>query len=436
MSQLALYEFGEAKPLPPGISPAALQQYLQRVWQNRYGLYQYGDEEPLPFGSKQPFLQFEDSLVQARNYAGIIHFQGLTIYLIPKVFQRSTFAGYPAEHGLLAHLSFYLSYCSHVRFPFQWLLADSAPTPSLAHWIHYFASFTASTLAQHPYLAYQTHTRDTAFLRGKLAVQPYLNQQILRGQWQRLQTEQQPFELNNLFNQIVKHTVVRLQTIADTAAQPFLEEILWVLADVEDLPCTAADCDAVHLNRLYTAHQQILDMCRFFLAGESAGESSSQAMNFAFLVPMERIFEDFIAGFVQRHFPEWQAEFQKSMPIGVRNETRPVLTRADIWLPLQRTVWDTKYKIALADNQPLNVASADLYQMLAYAAVYQIQNVHLLYAATTASLTETIHCHFANAPVSVHIHAIPMVLTSTTDTFSGLILRLKETLQKAAEICQ
>jgi 5-methylcytosine-specific restriction enzyme subunit McrC len=434
MRQLELYEFGESKPLPAEIQPLALKRYLQQVWQNRHGLYQYAEEETPPFAAGQPFLHFDEGYIQARNYAGLIHFQGITIYLIPKLFEPRLWANTARPDQpvgfFLSHLSFYLSYCRQVRFPLRWQPTDTAPSDWLHHWIRYFASFTAATLTGQPYLTYQTHTDETTYLRGKLAVQPYLNEQLSRGQWQRLQTEQQPFVLDNLFNQIVKYTAGWLENLADAATQGILQEILWLLNDVEPQSRTAADCDAVHLNRLYPNHQEILEMCRFFLAGMGSGDTQTNTRNFAFLVPMERIFEDFVAGFVLRHFPEWQAECQKSVALGIRTGNRVVQVRPDLWLPFQHMVWDTKYKPT--DTEDMQPLSADLYQMLAYASACQTQNAHLLYASTAPSASETIRIGPEDRLVQVHTHALPIVLSHATDTFSALTLRLKETLQKIA----
>ncbi len=427
---LQLYEFGEAHLLPASVKPEALKKYLRQVWQNRHWLYHYSEEETVRMEQGQPFLQFDGAFIQARNYAGVIHFQGVSIYLVPKLFKNAAVG--VAE--MVAHLSFYLSYCRHVQFPFHWHPTETVPSDMLRNWIHYFASFASALLNEQPYQTYQTHTGETDYVRGKLAVQPYIQEQLSRGQWQRLQTEQQPFVLNNLFNQVVKYTASQLYTIADKQTQTLVQDVLSLLAEVELRQCSPLDCEAVHLSRLYPKHQEVLDMCRFFLAGAATGGLPDNTMNFAFLIPMERVFEDFVAGFIQNHFPEWQAEFQKPMPLAVSSANRTLQARPDLWLPYHRMLWDTKYKLLATHEFRHTIPAADLYQMFAYAAAYNVEAVHLLYASAGIAAHETIRFTPESASVCVHVHSLPIVLSHPDDTFSALTLRLKETFQKIATL--
>ncbi|MDJ1498237.1 hypothetical protein QNI19_35205 [Cytophagaceae bacterium DM2B3-1] len=417
---LYLYEYGDKVTLPDDIEPEALKYYLQKVWQNRYWIYKYTEEVLEENFDGQPFLQFDGRSIRACNYAGVISFQSLTIVLIPKLFKETAFST-----QTLAHLPFYLSYCRHIHFPFQWIESDNAILDILTQWIHFFANFTRNLLQEQPYLTYQTYTGQTDFLRGKLAVQHYINEQIAKGLWQQMQTEQQPFVINNLFNQIVKYTVSLLFPYAKGETYGALQGILHLLEDVELRGCTTSDCDSVHLNRLYPEHQKVIDMCRFFLIGDIGTYRQHQPVNIAFLVPMERVFEDFVAGFVQTHFPQWQVIVQKHFTWATSSKQRNLLVKPDIWLPLHQTVWDTKYKI-----QP---AQGDLYQMHAYATALGVRKVHLLYASDKEVSLENIDLQSGSDTITIYIHYLPIVLLTTNDTFSDLTLRLKETLQKIAD---
>jgi|GEM_PF-379797 len=449
---LWLDEFGDAHPLPASVKPTELKQYLEAVWNNRHQLYTYPETEPVPGEGKQPFLQFDGQCIRARNYAGIIHFQGVTIYLLPKIFRGFSHPG-SSNPGLktkpeftstgsetevngatwfFSHLHFYLSYCRHVHFPFQWQPLTTDPSDAWKYWIRLFATYTASLLHEQPYLTYQTEVTQTDYLRGKLAVQPYVNEQLTRGQWQRLQTEQQPFVLDNPFNRIVKYTVTRLLPLAGAEARHSLQEILHLLSEVALIHCTPDDCNAVYLNRLYPKHQQLLDMCRFFLTAGLGGSAPDVQSNFSFLLPMERVFEDFVAGFVQKHFPEWEAVVQKSIPLATGSNNRTLHARPDIWLPRHRTVLDTKYKRVDAPDLLRQIPATDIYQLFAYAVALQVPQVHLLYVSAGSFGSETIRLLQAEHPVFIHAHTLPVVLTDAMDTFPALTLRIMENLQKLA----
>ncbi|MDJ1506598.1 McrC family protein [Xanthocytophaga agilis] len=417
---LYLYEYGNKIELPESIDPDTLKYYLQKVWQNRYWIYNYTEDELVENTDGQPFLLFDGRFIQACNYAGVISFQSVTIVLIPKLFKSI-----PYSAQTLPHLHFYLSYCRHVHFPFQWIESESVIMDILAQWIHFFTNFTRNLLQEQPYLTYQTYTGQTDFLRGKLAVQHYINEQISKGLWHQMQTEQQPFVVNNLFNQIIKYTTSLLMPYTKGETYNMLLDLLHMLEDVELRSCTTSDCDSVHLNRLYPEHQKIVDMCRFFLLGDMGTYREDHPLNIAFLLPMERIFEDFITGFIQEHFPQWQIVAQKSFTWATSSKQRNLVVTPDIWLPLQHTVWDAKYK--------LSPVQSDLYQMHAYATALGVHKVHLLYASSREMTSECIELQSGVHTVTIYIHHLPIILLSDSDTFSDLTLRLKETLQKIAD---
>ncbi len=445
---MLLYEYGEECLLPDAIEPAELKRHLRQVWQNRHGHHQdwpcqNADDPGADGAGFQPYLRFDGRYVQALNYTGIIHFQGVTFYLLPKVFRTSgkivsfESAKPPASptdvlRVVFTHLDFYLSHCRRIRFPFQWQAAQAAMPETLQTWIRLFASATGQLLAGQPYQTYQPLTAETAFLRGKLAVNEYLSGQVARGQWQYFHTEQQPFTTDNRFNQIVKHTARRLLNLGNNENRLLLQAIEYQLNEVTDAMFSPDDCDAAHLSRLPEKHRQVLEMCRFFLGGETGVSGGMGNPNFTFLLPMERVFEDFVAGFIENHFPGWQMERQRTVRMAVDNHGAFVYAKPDIWLPKHNTVLDTKYKLLDASRLPPQIPAADLYQLLAYATACQMQNVHLLYVSARKSGSATVSFELAGQMAHVHAHALPVVLEESGDTFSALTLRLQETLLKIA----
>lgn len=440
---LLLYEYGDECVLPDSIEPAELKRHLRQVWQSRQWHHEYAAEPDADGEGFQPFLRFDGRRVQARNYAGIIHFQSVAIYLLPKIFRptgkivslgstKPPASQTEVLRPVFAHLDFYLSYCRRVRFPFQWQAAPPATTETLQTWIRLFALVTGKLLAAQPYQTYQPHTGETAFLRGKLAVNEYIAGQVSRGQWQFFQTEQQPFTIDNLFNRIVKHTARRLGHTSDAGNRLLLQSIENQLDGVADAVFSPADCDAVHLDRLHGKHRHVLEMCRFFLNGETGTANGGGDGNFTFLLPMERVFEDFVAGFIEKHFPGWKIERQRTVKMAVDNRAAVLYAKPDMWLPRQNTVLDTKYKLLDAGGLPNQIPSADLYQLLAYAAACRTANVHLLYVSVHESGSATVSFGLAGQTTNIHAHTLPVVLAGIGDTFSALTLRLQETLLKIA----
>lgn len=429
-----LYEFDEPCLLPDSLDIQGFRTHLHQSWQNRRWQYHYPESDelqPEATATTPPFLQWDGQQVTARNYTGIIYYQGVTIYILPKLF-KELWAGQPPATQIqtaFAHLHWYLSYCQQVVFPFQWEWIEASTGDILQGWIRFFATYTTRLLAEQPYQAYHAYVDETAYVRGKLSVSHYLSQQVARGQWQRLQTEQQPFTLDNPFNQIVRYTLRQLLILANTDNRLLLQECLHLLADISDRVCTPADCEQVHVNRSYPNHQQVLDMCRFFLAAETAALEGNFQQAFTFLVPMERVFEDFVAGFIDKHFPAWNMERQPARRFAQSAQATSVWIRPDIWLPGHRRILDTKYKIQSLITLTPKVASEDVYQMLAYALGYRISHTHLLYPDVSEKEVITYVIPGPVSEIYVHLHRLPVVQLVSSHSWEELVDRLRKCIE-------
>ncbi len=82
----------QAKPVPISLVSRIkdLEDYLDVIWKNRPVVYKEDPERPV--SKRQRYLRFE--LVQGRpmmragQYVGFIQFEGHTIQILPKVFDR------------------------------------------------------------------------------------------------------------------------------------------------------------------------------------------------------------------------------------------------------------------------------------------------------------------------------------------------------------
>lgn len=106
-----LFEFGAYQTLPASIDIISFKSYLKEVWNNRYLFYEssYTEENSENEEQKadisrqgQALLKFDGNDIQARNYAGFIHYNGFTFYLLPKIFRHTHFP----VHTIFEHLLF------------------------------------------------------------------------------------------------------------------------------------------------------------------------------------------------------------------------------------------------------------------------------------------------------------------------------------------
>ena len=408
-----------AEPLPKDFDVAGLKMYLDEVWKSRFVFDEEDEEEGKSV--RQPFLRFEfgdqtsGAFLRAGKYIGFIQYQDISIEILPKLFRKEE-AGEAFRHVLWC-----LHYCRNIRFPFTNLLSDSDSLEDFPEaLIGYFARYTYNLVSTQPYQHYEECTEAMSFLRGTLSTQAYIRTSISRGNWHEFVCDYEPFVFNNRLNQIIKHVARRLTYLCrlpDT--HRWLEKVLFILDEVDDAPCTYGDCDTIHLNRFFYEYEACLDMCRFFLSDSSLNRQDAHERHFCFLLPMDYIFEDFIAGIAQLHLHQ---EFKvKSQSTGWLTDQSAFQIRNDLLLTHKGTgrsiIIDTKYKLRDQENKDSKkgISQVDLYQMVSYALRRETDQVVLLYPCRLGQFPlEQVHFSVSSGMLMIqpiHIRALDIPIT-------------------------
>ncbi|SDY87113.1 McrC family protein [Hymenobacter psychrophilus] len=386
-----LYEYRNQLPLTS--LPDGLEAYVQRIWEQRPG-------NPTGLGGKvrkntrQRYLEFAvdaygHRTVRARNYVGLIQFQGHCIHLLPKVFyQVVSQPPSGSMEAIHAHLYWWLSYSERLQFPRSLASFSQAPSNWLELLILLFAQFTQELLSRSQYQYYQEVEEELNTLRGRLNFPDYVRNRAV-GRQQVLPCTFDSFQPDNRFNRILKDVVNRLRHFTrHELSKKLLQEIGIQLADVTDQPACLADCDQVQLTPLFAEFSVVLDYCRLFLANHSPLASTDPTQQaFAILLPTEKVFEEFVQGYLQRHF---QSGFQVTAQASdlylaqmlPATSSKPQLRfnlQHDILLrpwqvadfpPSPPIVIDCKYKtwkLVAGALDPAGIAQADMYQLVSYA---------------------------------------------------------------------
>ncbi len=393
----SIYEFG--KEISTGFSDDKIKHfktYLDEVWQSRkqYGLED--DERDSFYGSdkkKQRFLTFDGDKIKANNYVGFIQFEELRLNIYPKICQEM-----PQEQ-ISSKVLYWLSYGKKINLPFAELLLDRQAFDTwLEAFIFLFAHHTEEILTNQPYQSYQEITEETSYLRGSLAIQPYIQHNLLTGRHQFFHCTYEPFLYDNLFNRIVKFVSRMLLSFTNNEkSKQKLNSLLFLLDDVIDEYCQESHCDLVKLNPLYQDLAIVLEMARMFLSSSSISQSDANKNNFCLLLPMEVVFEEFIFGIIETHFSDRKPNAQGK---GFLTEQSVFQIKNDIILQNPNLIIDTKYKIRDKKDSKKGVSQTDMYQMLAYSIRREIDQVLLIYPKKGEKSSEvdifTIADKFAN----------------------------------------
>jgi 5-methylcytosine-specific restriction enzyme subunit McrC len=360
--------------------------YLSGVWHNRKRYSEQPEEiseeeEQEQKLQQQRFFDFTvDGKISARNFVGVVQYEGVRIEVYPKIFAGDE-TGDVRKWQL--NLLYWLTYCRKIKFPFSFADVSKLNFDYLELLIYLFANYTEEVISRQPFQAYQGVEEETTFLKGRLSFDKYTKHNLVMGKWHNFYCSYEPFVYDNLFNRIIKYVTRRLLAISENHFnKEKLNAILFLLDDVSDVRCTAESCHKVKLNPLYDDHLQILSLCKMYLSNQVIDMDAEDSRNFCFLVPMEYIFEDFIFGLLSDKWPSLPIEDQSKDYLATRGGNKVFQIRNDIYIRDQLII-DTKYKTRRSDDGlKAGVSQLDLYQMVSYAIRRNCTDVLLLYPTT------------------------------------------------------
>lgn len=402
-----------------GIIEGEFNDFLDKVWEKRPKSAYFRDiksesDEPEEFDKDidtvQKFISFfgksTNRALKATKYVGVIHYknkvsnQDYVFNLLPKIFytgNKDIDDSLERLGFIQQHILWYLSYSKRFKFPkldssFNKLKFDSFF--EVLVWM--FAAFTRDLLTKLIYQNYTEINNEIPFLKGRLNINEYIKNNLCTGNWTKLNCTYDSFEIDNQLNRIIKFVAKLLHQVSKVSDnKKLLHEISFILDEVTDVQATAAGCERVKINPLFSELQTVLDYCKLFLSNSMIYTYKNDLKVFAFLIPMEKIFEEFVAGFMEKH--KLQIFDGKSVEIKTQASDKYLAyknadpkkdiyqLKNDILIKIDDAsiIIDTKYKLAyLNQKNEIVPAQSDMYQMLSYAVRRGCDKVCLIYPAT------------------------------------------------------
>jgi len=435
-----------------------LKSILSKIWneRNQYGITRAHSSNDSDDWTEQQFFTFYESFAKVGKYTGVIKYENVTVQVLPKIFESPHYCKEETIVASNAHLLWWLSFSNKIHVPKSsstWDLFE-LNLPDIL--IFFFASLARDELIFNKHQTYVEQEESLLTIRGRInfnryAINYYLaNPHIVPCLFSSL-------EINNLFNQIVKFTSKKLfHHTENPDIKKLLSEIMWILDDVEDIFLSEADCDKVKIPPLNVNMKIIIDYCRLFLSGLTIKTSEDNLEIFAFLLPMEKLFEDFIYGFIKEKFEfrenvltvsskgYYGNEFEKWLATEKTNEKLKNVFAIMPDIYIKRTngdlILDTKYKkiytreeAGESERRKSGASIDDVYQMIAYAIKYNINNIHLLYPEKADTDSGTISAQYivcdrlggSENEISIWYHRLPVICKSI-QKFGNTSFNIKE----------
>ena len=235
---------------------------------------------------------------------------------------------------------------------------------------------------------YVRYEDDLPMLRGRNDVKRQFS--ILAASPHRIASRYEELSADTPLNQILKAAVARLRMISRASEnQRRLNELEFALADVTLLPIEQLAWKRVVLDRTNSVYHDLLQFATALLCSHYQFIGGEKGLGFSLLFEMNRLFEEFIGRTLRVAMRDSGLRVTLQGPksyalseIGT-NELR-FMTKPDIVIhcgdrPLM--VIDTKWKRLAGpiDDPKRGVSQSDVYQTMAYAQIYRVKDLMLLY---------------------------------------------------------
>lgn len=375
-----LFEYQNKVGIPDSLE--GLEDFLDEIWNNREKNSFYSENDKI---ESQRFLQFihRSNELKSNKYVGVIHYEGNRINLLPKIFFNPE-KDYSSKEisQIQNHILWWLSYCRKIKFPNYQTSLGGVKSDFFEVLIYLFSKYTRELLTSSIYQQYEEVDRELPFIKGKININPYISENLSRGRWHKVNCTYDSFVIDNEFNQIIKYvTTLLFQITSLPENKKNLREILFILDEVSDVNVSAEQCSRIVFNPIFGEFETVRDYCHLFLSNSVSFDYKNELKLFAFLLPMEYIFEDFIYGFIERELPSISVRSQRSDTY--LDEGKIFNLKPDLWLKTKHRslIVDTKYKIVYEDlkDTKKGISQSDLYQMLAYAVRFGVNEIILFY---------------------------------------------------------
>lgn len=401
-----------------------LEVFLDDIWNKREKSSYYNDDENRE--EVQHFLQFlhKSKQLKSNKFVGVIHFQDEVINLLPKLFYDRSDTNESDVKVINSHVLWWLSYCRKLKFPNYFTGLNNEKADFFEILIYLFSKYTKELLHSSIYQKYNEIERELSFVKGRIDFNTYVSQNLSKGRNHKVNCVFDSFEMDNDFNQSIKNVAKLLVSITkDNQNRRNLFDILFLLDEVSDVSISAEQCKRFQFNPMFSSFETVRDYCVLFLDNSVSFNYKNSMKLFAFLLPMEYVFEDFIYGFIDK---EIEGVNPKGQVAGTYlDEAKTFGLKPDLILDLgnKKVIADTKYKLVYTNetDPKKGISQTDLYQMIGYAIRFGITDIKLFYpnsfAADLQSDVTTIKVKDALAiekQIEITAHQLPFISKSIT----------------------
>jgi 5-methylcytosine-specific restriction enzyme subunit McrC len=348
------------------------------------------------------YFKLEWKTLKARQYCGILNFNGIDFYLLPKIAKGNN------DDQNLNIFIYMLKYVYNIKLENENIgSSQNIKTKNLLEmFIQLFAHTLLIELKKGIYKEYITEQDNLTTLKGKYLINENIKHNFTKN---KIYCEFDEFSANNSLNQFFLYTIKYLQKFVKE--KKLLKQCELIFDEVENLTIDINKLN-IHFNRLNQRFKTSYEVALLLLQ-RSIPLFSQGKKSFAFLFDMNILFEKFIAKVVKSI--DLKAKIQNKDSFG------DLVLKPDIIL--DNLIIDTKYKKLKSID---DIKQSDKLQAFAYGINYNVDNVILLYPKHLDEVDENLLLGGKNKQVNLKITCIDL---SFDGKYNEYIEKIKNRLE-------
>ena len=340
------------------------------------------------------FLEIDRNTIRPLNYIGVVKAGEITLQIFPKLFRGD--ASFRHRDLIARNVLKMLIIAENLSIR-EIDVADLA-TEELDFFeifVHLFAKNLNKLIKSSRARQYVTRQEDLRYIRERIETRRYTNParlHIIPGVYHE-------FSMDTPLNRTLKYTCYLMsRMVRNDENSRLLKSIVNLLDAVTLTPVSLPEIERIQFNRLNARFEPFIRICRIFLSHSTLTLQASDVETFSLLIPMETLFEEFIARVLMN-----EPQFFFGQPVSIRSQKSEGYLARDIrgkgifrLIPdivvessNGHTVIDTKYKVLTGEDRRLGVSQADIYQMYAYVTKTGAESAMLLYPDTVQGIRGT-----------------------------------------------
>jgi len=358
------------------------------------------------------FLEISRKTIKPKNLVGVVQVGDLTLQIFPKLVsltsprnRNGTEDEYKksSKETIMGNLIRMLAVGGEIPVKpseVAGVLSEKASFPEVL--ISIYSQKLLEILRYHRHYTYRTIEEDLNHVKGQINFASYASQ------WHRrhvIPVRYNDRTMDNILNRTLKYGAYLMTRLTQSRENYLrLKSAMEILEGVPTVPVSVHETYRIHFNRLNVVFKPLVEIARMFISGTTVRLQMGRVETFTFLVPMEKVFEKFIAGLLIDDSYDVLPENLKGSTVRSQYHIGNLLVEGkfqlipDITIQTpggRRIIVDTKYKLLNSEDPKLGVSQSDVYQMYAYASYWSADAVILLYPTLLERVNMRWHFEFS-----------------------------------------